>query len=136
MKTCVARLVALIILVELVACSAPARYPVATRTTPPSIPAYPSMVGETTHMEKGVEGFDVRVTRFQTSDTPTMVTKFYMDRLTQQGWTVESEGNRDFLIMRNARACPLYALYVISTPISSASTNVELRLEEGPCSAR
>lgn len=122
-------LLALALVVGLGACTAPARFPKATRTAPPPLPAYPEMRQAATREVWGGDS-TLRTTTFQTADRPEAVVDFYRDRLLKEGWQPDSAARPVF---HDRKACPLYHLYIETTRTVEGTTQVELQLAEAPC---
>ncbi len=117
------------VLLALVGCTARPNYPKATRTVPPSVPAYLNAQQLEVRRETGPTGEALQITTFRTTDPPEVVTQYYRDQLIAQGW----EGGP--LSFANTAVCPLYSLYLSTQQVGPQSTKVELRLVPERCIA-
>jgi hypothetical protein len=118
----------IIILTSLYSCSRTnTNWPEAIRTSYPALPSYPNAQQEENHNENGLTGFPIHIVTFLTHDSSQNVETFYKNELTKLGW--ESVDPQSLV---NKEACPIYTLYISTTP-SNAALNVELRLIPEPC---
>ncbi len=125
-----------LLLIALGACSSTRRdFPAATRTSTPTISAYPRATRPTTGNPAAVLGTPIPTLRFTTTDPPGDVLAYYRQQYVAQGWTVSSDDGRA-LILVERHACPYWGLYVYILAAVAGRTDVEVRFDDSPNSCQ
>lgn len=100
-------------------------YPETTRTTVPSIPAPPNLIGQSTNRFFPPTPYEGKI-HFQTTLTPLEVLTFYEQQLPEEGWEPSKlQRSNMMLFIINKQACPFYGLQ-FSTQRQDNTTAVEI----------